>query len=145
MLPVQLTVKLKSAPIPGFNNQSLIHIANKPWVTLLDGGATCSSIPEEMLEEVFNLTAMAVENKEYIWGSPECPIKCFEDFAVDPRNIEDSPIVVTHSVVLRVKFIPVGASSGPMRAIRMKVLPSGASSLPGIIFGCADSSAGPAD
>ena len=68
-LPVQLTVKLKSAPIPGFNNQSLIHIANKPWVTLLDGGATCSSIPEEMLEEVFNLTAMAVEKKEYTWGS----------------------------------------------------------------------------
>ena len=90
-------MKLNAAPIPGFNNQSLVHVANKQWVTLLDGGATCSSIPEEMLEEVFNLTAMAVEKKGYTWGSPEGPINCFEDFEVNPRNIEglakDKPIV----------------------------------------------------
>jgi hypothetical protein len=133
-----MVVKLQAAPVPGFNNQSLIHIANKPWVTLLDGGATCSSIPEEMLEEIFNLTAVGVERGNYTWGSPECPIKCFEDFAGDPRTIEglakDKPIIVTHSVILRVKFVPIGASVGPMRAIRMKVLPRGASSFPGIIL-----------
>ena len=83
-----MVVKLHAAPVPGFNNQSLIHVANKPWVTLLDGGATCSSIPEEMLEEIFNLTAVGVERGNYTWGSPECPIKCFEDFAGDPRTIE---------------------------------------------------------
>jgi hypothetical protein len=94
--------------------------------------------PEEMLEEIFNLTAVGVERGNYTWGSPECPIKCFEDFAGDPRTIEclakDKPIIVTHSVILRVKFVPIGASVGPMRAIRMKVLPRGASSFPGIIL-----------
>jgi hypothetical protein len=44
-LPPHLVKVIPAAPRPGFNSQTLIHVAGKPWVALLDNGATCSSGP----------------------------------------------------------------------------------------------------
>jgi hypothetical protein len=116
----------------------LVHIAGRTCITLLDNGATTSSIPEELVADIYNRTAALVQNKVFGWEDQACPIKVFEDFSCDPRRIEglakDQPITVTHTVILRVMFVPIGAQTGPVRAIRMKVLPKGASSFPGIIL-----------
>ena len=107
-------------------------------VALLDIGATTSSIPEELLATIYDRTCQMVADGVYAWHTPGCPIKSFEDFSTDPRRIEgfakDQPIHVTHTVLLRVMFVPIGAHTGPVRTIRMKVLPKGTTSFPGIIL-----------
>jgi hypothetical protein len=127
-LPGNLVQALEKAPASGFNSQTLIHIAGRNCITLLDNGATTSSIPEELVADLYNRTAAMVQNKVLDWEDAACPIKCFEDFSADPRRIEglakDQPITVTHTVILRVMFVPIGALAGPVRAIRMKILPN---------------------
>ena len=137
-IPAELMVKLQHAPQSGYNAQTLLHVAGMPLRALLDHGATTSSIPEELLARIFDVTAEEVHEGKYSWTSPECPIKALEDFSHEPRRIEglakDRVIGVTHNAVLRVMFVPIGDTSGPVRCIRFKILPRGLSSFPSMIL-----------
>ena len=137
-LPETLVEKLDQAPVAGCNSQTLVRIAGRACLTLLDSGATTSSIPEELVADIFNRISARIRNKEFEWQDLACPIRRFENYSRDPRKIEglvkDRPISVTHNVILRVMFVPIGAQSGPVRAIRVKIVPKGTSFFPGIIL-----------
>ena len=67
-LPGNLVQVLGKAPLAGFNSQTLVHIAGRTCITLLDNGATTSSIPEELVADIYNRTAAMVQNSVWMGG-----------------------------------------------------------------------------
>jgi len=137
-VPVELIRQIPAAPKAGFNNRTRLHVGSTTYVTLLDGGATSSSIPEEILEDIIDRTAAKVKEGQFDWNSKDCPIAFLERFCSGPKHIHglarNQPIEVTHAVVLRVMFVPIGSSHGPIRKVRFQILPRGSSSFPGMIL-----------
>ena len=137
-VPEDLIREIASAPKAGFNNQTRLHAGSKAYVTLLDGGATGSSIPEEILEDIIDRTAAKVKEGQFGWKSKDCPIVILDKFCSGPKHIHGSarnqPIEVPHAVVLRVMFVPIGSSYSPIRKLRFQILPRGSSSFLGLIL-----------
>ena len=82
-VPEDLIREIASAP----KAQTRLHVGSKAYVTLLDGGATGSSIPEEILEDIIDRTAAKVKEGQFGWKSKDCPIACLERFCAGPRHI----------------------------------------------------------
>ena len=89
------------------------------------------SVPEEVLAGIYERMAQDIAEGKYAFEDAACPIRVFEDSTHDPRKIDGlsrgRPIKVTHGVVLRFCFAPIGSTTGPVVAIRLRVLPRGSS------------------
>ena len=106
-------------------------------MALLDGGATCSALPEEVALAIIGYALMA-ETEKYTEGSRTYPLVRLQRLVKKPRMdgvAAGAPIEITYTVVLRTEFVPDGADSGPTKDLYFKVLPKGTCQVPGVIIG----------
>ncbi len=85
-------------------------------MALLDGGATCSEVPEEVVLAIIGHALKQIETTKYSADSQIYPIVRLQHLDKRPR-IEGvaarAPIEISYTVVLRAEFVPAGAFSGP--------------------------------
>ena len=107
-------------------------------MALLDGGATCSALPEEVALAIISYALKQVEIGKYTEGSRNYPLVRLQRLVKKPRIdgvAAGAPIEITYTVVLRTEFVPAGAVSGPTKDLYFKVFPKGTCQVPGVIIG----------
>ena len=76
---------------------------------LLDSGATCSTMSEEIAVAIFRYAHKQMEAKKYSAGSRAYPIVRVERLARKPRIggiAAGAPIEIKYIMVLRTEFVP---------------------------------------
>ena len=107
-------------------------------MALLDGGATCSALPEEVALVIIGYALKQVEAGTYTEGCRTYPLVRQQRLVKRPRIdgvAAGAPIEITYTVVLRTEFVPTGADSGPTKDLYFKVFPKGTCQVPGVIIG----------
>ena len=107
-------------------------------MALLDGGAACSALPEEVALAIIGYALKQVETGKYTEGSRNYPLVRLQRLVKKPRIdgvAAGAPIEITYTVVLRTEFVPAGADSGPTKDLCFKVFPRGTCQVPGVIIG----------
>ena len=128
----------ETARPPGYSAQTVLRFGGLEVVALLDSGATCSAIPEEVVVAIISNALKRVDEKVYSLQSPEYPIARIQRFIRRPRIdgvAAMSPIEIRYALVLIAEFVPAGASSGPMKPLYFQVFPKGTCEVPGVIVG----------
>jgi len=123
---------------PGNSSQALIRFGGQECVALLDSGATCSALPEEVAVAIISHALRQVEKGVYTQESPKYPVVRVQRFVRRPRIdgvAAKAPIEVRYALVLNAEFVPVEAHEGPTKAMYFQVFPKGMCSVPGVIVG----------
>ena len=119
-------------PPPRYNYRTVTEIAGYPVETLLDGGASVSSVTEELVVGAINLA-----RKRGIHPRDEnFPIAQFERWPVRETvtGIARGAIVeLIGAAVLRVKMLELGKTTGPTVLVRCKVFAKGTSDWHGLM------------
>ncbi len=107
-------------------------------MALLDGGATCAALPEEVALAIIGYALKQVETGRYTDGSRTNPLVRLQRLVKRPRIdgvAAGAPIQMTYTVALRTEFVPTGADSGPTKDLCFKVFPKGTCQVPRVIIG----------
>ena len=91
--------------------QTILRIGGLDVMGLLDGGATCSAAPEEVVLAIIGHALKQVEQKKYTFEDPACPVVSLQRLVQKPRIdgvAAGAPKEITYAVVLRTEFVPVG-------------------------------------
>ena len=123
---------------PGYCAQTILRFGGLDVMALLDGGATCSALPEEVVLAIISYALKQIEAKRYSADSRAYPIVRLQRLVKKPRIdgvAAGAPIEITYTVVLRAEFVPAGADSGPTKDLYFKVFPKGTCQVPGVIIG----------
>ena len=107
-LPEEMVVR-RERPKPGFNARTRVFCGGQPFDTLLDTGATSSTVSEEVFDQVYDAMQQDIRAGRYVFGDPCCPIFEVMDCSHNPRTIDGlckgHSIPVVHVVVFRVSSI----------------------------------------
>jgi hypothetical protein len=123
---------------PGYCAQTILRFGGLDVMALLDGGATCSALPEEVVLAIIGYALKQTDTGKYTAKSREYPIVRLQRLVKRPRIdgvAAGAPIEITHTVVLRTEFVPARADSGPTKDLYFKVFPKGTCQVPGVIIG----------
>ena len=107
-------------------------------MALSDGGATCSTLPEEVVLAIIGYALKQIEAGKYCADSRAYPIVRLQRLVKRLRIdgvAAGAPIEISYAVVLRAEFVPAGAYSGPTKDLYFKVFPQGTCQVPGVIIG----------
>ena len=106
---------------------------------LLDSGATCSAIPEEMAVTLLTHALKSVEAGDYaVEDDPRYPIRAIHRIQEKSKidgSAANAVIEIGYAVSLRCHFIMPGEGTGPHQDIYFKVFPKGKCNIPGLIIG----------
>ena len=105
---------------------------------LNDSGATCSCITEEQVVLIVNHTQHMVEKGLMTIEDYNYPLVQFYQYRhiAQLRGAEaEGKMPVEFAVVLRIEFIPEGASSGPVKDIYFKIFKRGTCGIVGAVLG----------
>ena len=95
-------------------------------LSLLDYGATCSGMPEEVALTIISHALVSVEEESYSKDSNEYPVVRLHKYEVAPTIYGvavGKSIEVRYAFVMRCEFVPMGKDSGPFRDLYFKILP----------------------
>ena len=123
---------------PGYCAQTILRFGGLDVMALLDGGATCSAVPEEVVLAIIGYALKQIEAKKYDADSRTYPIVRLQRLVKRPRIdgvAAKAPIEITYTVVLRAEFVPAGAYVGPTKDLYFEVFPKGTCQVPGVIIG----------
>jgi hypothetical protein len=122
----------------GYCAQTLLQFGRLGVNALLDYGATCSGMPEEVAVSIIAHALQCVERGDYRQEDDVYPVvrmhKLKECPSIDGIAARSS-IRIQYAMVLRAEFVPVGATRGPYRDLYFEILPRGACQVPGCIIG----------
>ena len=131
-------VDLKTHPRPaGYAAQTRIHLADVTLPAILDSGASCSAIPEEIVCGIVSCFMSTATDRD---SDESWPVRRIEKYT-HPTHVsglgKDSSMVTRYAVVLRISLVGIGASweGAPFRDIYFKVLPLGTAQVPGCLIG----------
>ena len=111
---------------PGYCAQTVLRIGGLDVAALLDGGATRSAAPEEVVLAVIGFALKQVGRGKYAFNDRAYPVIRLQRLLQKPRIdgvAAGAPIEITYAVVLRTEFVPVGAQSGPTSDIYLGHVP----------------------
>ena len=137
-LPDSEFKRQKFARPPGYSAQTLLHFGRLAVMGLLDYGATCSGMPEEVALTIISHALGAVEDGQYTRNDNEYPLVRMHKYDVPPTIdgvAAGKSIEIRYALVLRCEFVPVGKERGPFRDLYFKVFPRGTCNIPGCIIG----------
>ena len=113
---------------PGYCAQTILRFGGLDVMALLDGGATCSALPEEVVPAIIGHALTQIELGKYTARSRQYPIVRLQRLVKRPQIdgvAAGAPIEIAYTVVLRTEFVPAGAESGPTKDLYFKVFPKG--------------------
>ena len=128
----------QTARPPGYCAQTILRFGGLNVLALLDGGATCSAVPEEVALAIIGHALRMVKEGKYELDSRDYPVIRLQRILMKPRIdgvAFGAPIEIGYAIVLRAEFVPAGAEQGLMKELYFKVLPRGTCSVPGVIIG----------
>ena len=108
---------------PGYSAQTILHMGRLAVMALLDYGATCSGMPEEVAIGVTSLALNCVEDGKYAKTDEVYPIVRMHKYEVAPTVdgiAAGSPIEIRYGLVIRCEFVSVGSERGPYRDLYFK-------------------------
>ena len=118
----------------GYCAQTLLRFGGLEIVTMLDSGATCSVMPEEVALTIL----AAAESKGLDWENGDHPVRHIwriqESSSIEGIN-SGAPLEIKFALTLKAEFRAPGEQRGVFKEIYFKVFPKGTCSLPGIILG----------
>ena len=123
---------------PGYCAETLLHFGGLGVVTILDYGATCSGMPEEIAMAILDHAQMQVARGQYSEQDLRYPVARIIRFAEPPRIdgvAANSGIEIKYAMELRAEFVPVGKTKGPMQTLYFKIFPKGTCNVAGCILG----------
>mgnify|MGYP003319152465 CR=1 FL=1 len=102
--------------------------------TLLDYGATCNAMPEEVAMSILSHAVQTFSD----FDDPQYPIVRMHKYR-SPRRMDGvaagKPLEIRYALVLRAEFVGVGKTEGPYRDLYFKILPKGSCSISGCLVG----------
>ena len=123
---------------PGYSSQTVLRFGGLAVNALLDTGATCSAMPQEVAIWIISYAQKRIEEGTLTVDSKTYPITLLHKFVrkarVDGVSAK-SPIAIQYALVLKAEFVPHGAQSGPVQDLYFQIFPKGACSFPGVIVG----------
>ncbi len=105
---------------------------------LLDSGATCSAMPEEVAIAIISYSQQRLEEGTLTVDSPTYPITLLHKFVRKARIdgvSAKAPIEIRYALILKAEFVPHGAQTGPTRDMYCQIFPKGMCAVPGVIVG----------
>merc|ERR1712194_94401 len=115
----------------------LLHFGGLGVTTLLDSGATCNAMPEEVLITI--LTHLKEKGQEKLYG-PDNPYPLtrlyhYTNSAPLDGIAAGATMSVCYGASFEVEFRGVGTSKGPKTALHFKIFPKGKCEIPGVLIG----------
>merc|ERR1712242_419830 len=119
---------------PGYCAQTVLHFGRMGVATLLDYGATCTAMPEEVAMSIISHALETYDDG----NDPQYPICRMHKYRTT-RTMDGvaagKPLEIRYGLVLRAEFVGAGGDSGPMRDLYFKILPKGMCSIAGCLVG----------
>ena len=135
--PSQYETRARGRP-SGYNAITRLLVGKRTVRFVVDTGATCSAIPEELA--CWLIAGVTEDVKKGVYSPqdpvyPICKIERYTDVDEIRGIAKDQPLKCDFSMTLRCEFAPVGCDRGPMRDITFKVFPRGQCDFDGGILG----------
>lgn len=112
-------------PLVGYKNQSRVLCGLDEQLVLLDGGASCGTIPEWRFGEIYEQVSSRIV-PEFKREDPINPIARICDFPEEAQGMTtfkaDLEILTNFYIHLPLQFVGIGKTSGPLQARRMVFL-----------------------
>ena len=109
-LPDGEFVKQKFARPPGYCAQTVLHLGRLAVMSLLDYGATCSGMPEEVAIGIISHALKRMDEGAYTQEDDCYPIVKLYKYEVSPvvdGVAAGKPIHIKYALTLRCEFVPV--------------------------------------
>ena len=129
---------LRYARPPGYSAQTILHMGRLAVMALLDYGATCSGMPEEVAIGIISHALKCVEKGKYSKEDDAYPIVKIHKYEVAPTVdgiAAGSPLEIRYGLVIRCEFVSVGKDKGPFKNLYFKIFPRETCNIPGCIVG----------
>ena len=137
-LPEDEFIRYKYARPPGYCAQTILHMGKLGVMSLLDYGATCSGMPEEVAIGIVSHALQQTDKGAYSKNDDCYPFVSLFKYEVAPTVdgiAAGRPIEIRYAVTIRCEFVPVGEARGPFRNLYFKIFPKGTCNIPGCIIG----------
>ena len=122
----------------GYGAQTRLYVGRMAVPFLVDYGATCSAMSEELACLIISGSREDVAKGIYRPEDEVYPIATMERYENADRMLgvaKDAPMAIRYGLVLRCEFAAIGQDRGPIRQILFKILPKGFCDLEGGILG----------
>ena len=122
----------------GYSAQTRVHMGRLCVPVLNDSGASCSCITEEQMVVLVNHTQHMLDEGHLTMEDYNYPIVQFYKYkrVAHLKGAEaEGKMAVEYAVLLRIEFIPEGASSGPVKEVYFKIFKKGCCGIIGAVFG----------
>ena len=113
---------------PGYCAQTILRFGGLDVMALLDGGATCSALPEEVVLAIIGYALKQIDTGKYTAKSREYPIVRLQRLVKRPRIdgvAAGAPIEITYTVVLRTRVCPGRSGLRAHEGLVLQSLPEG--------------------
>ena len=109
---------------PGYCAQTRLRFGEVDVTSLLDYGATCNAMPEEIALAIISQGLKSYTDHAHR-DYPVVSLHSYRSTREMDGVVAGKPLVIKYGIVLRAQFVGVGAETGPTRDLYFNVLPKG--------------------